>query len=373
MTSLKAGDASDERASAVFINYRREDTAGHTGRLHDILRERFRGRIFMDIDTIGAGQDFVQAIDDAVGKCKVLLVMIGSQWVSLKDAAGGRRLDNPGDFVRREIAAALGRGVTVIPVLVEGAKMPREDELPDELKILSRHNAVELSDTRWGYDTEQLVKVLEKHVGPCEGAPAGGAKGFGAKWAVAALLAVAAVVGVFVIGRAFMSKPPPPEPKRPDEAVAKGPDTAVVNGQDEAVAASRKCVSASDDLLIFLQKLGTTVKSGQDPEFIEKETTVLRTRYGSACKEKWKNSLETWSKFMGEPAAVNASWEVAVTAVDDYHVCLDELFYEIGKDSSRGKMPTDKPDRCEALRDKASKSVSQLQTDIGNARAVKTP
>src|SRR6185436_14946996 len=98
-----------KRAANIFINYRREDTAGHAGRLFDRLSGRFPGRVFMDIDTIEPGIDFVEIIEQAVGCCEVLIVMIGRDWVTLKDESGRRRLDNPNDFVRLEIATALAR------------------------------------------------------------------------------------------------------------------------------------------------------------------------------------------------------------------------------------------------------------------------
>ena len=111
----------------IFISYRREDSAGHAGRIYDRLRERFgRDRVFM--------VDFVEAIDRAVGSCDVLLVIIGSKWLSCTDAAEKRRLDDPKDFIRLETATALKRGIRVVPVLVQKVAMPTEGDLPDDLK-----------------------------------------------------------------------------------------------------------------------------------------------------------------------------------------------------------------------------------------------
>jgi hypothetical protein len=146
----------------VFISYRRDDSAGHVGRLHQDLTEHFgAARVFKDLESISPGEDFVSTIEKAVGSCAVFLVVIGRQWLELKDRDGGRRLDSPRDFVHMEIAAALRRGVTIIPVLVEGATMPGEDALPPPLARLARLNAVELSDSRWQYDVEQLIEALE--------------------------------------------------------------------------------------------------------------------------------------------------------------------------------------------------------------------
>ncbi len=149
------------RRSAIFVNYRREDSAGHAGRLFDRLSILFPSRVFMDIDTIEPGTDFVEVIEQAVGCCEVLIVMMGGQWLSLADASGRRRLDNPSDFVRLEIAEALNRNIRIIPVLVEGASMPRPEDLPPDLAKLTRRNAIELSDARWAFDVDRLIQTIE--------------------------------------------------------------------------------------------------------------------------------------------------------------------------------------------------------------------
>lgn len=150
------------RFSGIFISYRREDSAGHTGRLYDRLAAHFGDeQVFMDIDQIEPGEDFVQIIEEAVGSCDVLLAVIGRRWLTAGDD-NARRLDNPNDFVRLEIAAALRRDIRVIPVLVQGAVMPRQDELPDDLSALARRHALELSDLRWKHDINQLVSAVER-------------------------------------------------------------------------------------------------------------------------------------------------------------------------------------------------------------------
>jgi len=120
----------------------------------------------MDIDTIGLGEDFVKAIETTVAKCDVLIAVIGNNWVTSKDEHGERRLDNPEDFVRMEIGTALKREIRVIPVLVDGASMPRTAELPDDLKPLVRRNALPITDTSFDGDCQRLAAairlVLEK-------------------------------------------------------------------------------------------------------------------------------------------------------------------------------------------------------------------
>ena len=146
--------------AVVFISYRRDDSAGWAGRLATDLIERFGSEaVFQDIDAIEAGEDFVAAIERALGSCSAVLVLIGPDWSIIKGKGGGRRLDNPADTVRLEVAKSLHQeGLRVIPVLVGGAKMPDEDELPAELKPLAHRNALELSDKRWNYDLEKLAE-----------------------------------------------------------------------------------------------------------------------------------------------------------------------------------------------------------------------
>jgi tetratricopeptide (TPR) repeat protein len=148
----------------IFLSYRREDSGGWAGRLYDRLSQHFGDEhIFMDIDTIEPGLDFVEVIQHAVQSCDVLLALIGRQWLTVADATGQPRLANPEDFVRLEIATALERDIRVIPVLVQGAPMPRAADLPDDLKRLSRRNALEVRDIRFHNDVDQLITVLDPH------------------------------------------------------------------------------------------------------------------------------------------------------------------------------------------------------------------
>ena len=145
----------------IFINYRREDSAGHAGRLFDALSGRFEGRLFMDVDNLDPGTDFIEAIEEAVGSCEALIVVIGREWLTVTDRTGRRRLDDPADFVRLEVASALARKVRVIPVLVQDATMPSAAELPDSIAALARRHAIELSDARWAYDVDRLARTIQ--------------------------------------------------------------------------------------------------------------------------------------------------------------------------------------------------------------------
>ena len=151
---------STQKFSGIFISYRRGDSSGHAGRLADRLVEHFgRNRIFVDIDTIEPGEDFVSVIENAVGSCDILIAVIGRTWLS---GSGSGKLDNPNNFVRLEIATALRRDIRVIPVLVQRAEMPKPQDLPEDLAKLTRRNAIELSDQRWQTDVDQLITVLER-------------------------------------------------------------------------------------------------------------------------------------------------------------------------------------------------------------------
>jgi hypothetical protein len=147
----------------VFVSYRREDSGGFAGRIYDRLTSRLgRESVFFDVDTIPPGHDFVDVLSERVGKCDALLAVIGKHWVSSADSENRRRLDDPQDFVRIEIEAALNRGVPVIPVLVDGAAMPHPEDLPDSLKKLVRRQAVEISHARFDSDAERLTQALSQ-------------------------------------------------------------------------------------------------------------------------------------------------------------------------------------------------------------------
>lgn len=151
--------------SRIFISYRREGGAGFSGRLAGDLGRRFGAdEVFRDVEDIASGEDFVTRLERALRDCRVLLVVIGKNWLTAA-ADGKRRLDDPQDFVRLEISHALAAGVRVIPVLVEGARIPAERDLPDELKPLARRQAHELSESRWEFDVDRLARVIEEELG----------------------------------------------------------------------------------------------------------------------------------------------------------------------------------------------------------------
>jgi formylglycine-generating enzyme required for sulfatase activity len=151
--------------SSIFISYRREDSIAYAGRLFDRLADRFgEERIFMDIDTMKVGLDFVEQIENAVQSCSVLIAVIGKTWVNIQDEEGHRRLDNPEDFVRVEIQAALERNIPVVPLLVGGAGMPKARDLPDPIAKLTRRHAMKMSDERFRADATRLVEQITDYL-----------------------------------------------------------------------------------------------------------------------------------------------------------------------------------------------------------------
>ena len=161
--STGASEPGSAAAARVFITYRREETAAHAGRLYDAMVGRFgEANVFMDVD-MAPGVDFVERITEAVAACHVLIVVMGPSWATVEDERGTARLADPEDFVRLEVETALRRPeVTPIPVLVAGARMPNRDDLPPELRAITRRNALDLSDQRWRYDVGRLISTLDE-------------------------------------------------------------------------------------------------------------------------------------------------------------------------------------------------------------------
>ncbi|HEV8691995.1 MAG TPA: toll/interleukin-1 receptor domain-containing protein, partial [Ideonella sp.] len=150
-------------SSGIFISYRRADSRHAAGRLADELGAAFgEANIFRDIEGIEIGVNFELALERALGACVVMLVLIGPQWLDARDEAGKRRLDQPKDWTRQEIATALKRGIPVVPVLLEGTPLPRADQLPEDLSELVNRQQYELSDGHWRGDVQTLVDKLAR-------------------------------------------------------------------------------------------------------------------------------------------------------------------------------------------------------------------
>ena len=148
----------------IFLSYRRDDTGGRAGRFFDVLVARFGARnVFQDVTAVAPGRDFVAQVDAAVTGSDAVLVVVGPRWLGISDE-GGRRIDHPDDFVRREVSRALATEIPVVPVLVDGASLPSAEELPEELAPLRLRQAVTLRDVSWHQDVDDLVRRLEGEV-----------------------------------------------------------------------------------------------------------------------------------------------------------------------------------------------------------------
>src|SRR5262245_48612623 len=152
-------------AAKVFISYRRDDSAGYAGRVRDRLeRELGRDLLFMDVDAIPLGTNFSKVLHEEVAKCGVLLAVIGPNWSDVRDEHGNRRLDDPNDFVRIEIAAALQRDIPVIPILLDGASIPKADQLPSDLRELASRNGLDVRHASFHTDMDRLILGLKEQL-----------------------------------------------------------------------------------------------------------------------------------------------------------------------------------------------------------------
>ena len=149
------------RARRVLLSYRRQDSAASCGRIYDRLAAKFgAANVFRDIDSLAPGDLFVHKIREAIGQCDAVIVLIGPQWLAITDASGRRRLDDPADFVRMEIAEAQRQSKRVVPVLIEGAPMPDAKQLPTEIAALTQRNAIVLTDRHFASDMRELLDSL---------------------------------------------------------------------------------------------------------------------------------------------------------------------------------------------------------------------
>lgn len=149
---------------SILISYRRADSGDVAGRIYDRLVAYFsRETVFKDVDSIPLGVNFRKHLTDSVGACQVLLAVIGRNWI--ESGGSERRLDDPRDFVRIEIETALERRIPIVPLLVQGAAMPNEEDLPPSLQPLTYYNAISIRpDPDFHQDMTRLIKGIEAHL-----------------------------------------------------------------------------------------------------------------------------------------------------------------------------------------------------------------
>ncbi len=145
----------------VFISYRRDDTAAAAGRVYDRLSQMLnKPNVFFDVSAIGGGEDFVSRIESEIGKSHVALVFIGDKWLEASDATGKARLWDDADHVRAEVRAALTCPLLVLPVLVGGARMPKPEQVPDDVQAITTKNALLLRHESFDDDTENILAAV---------------------------------------------------------------------------------------------------------------------------------------------------------------------------------------------------------------------
>lgn len=154
----------------IFLCYRRDDSAGHAGRVYDRLNQRFPGRVFMDVAGIGIGTRWAEVIETTLGSCQVAVILIGKRWLDV-GPDGARRIDKPDDPTRAEIAAALRLNLRVVPVLISGAGVPERNNIPSDIAALADWQAVRIDDEDFDHDTTRLVRALESQLGDQESGP----------------------------------------------------------------------------------------------------------------------------------------------------------------------------------------------------------
>ncbi len=171
----------------VFVSYRREDSFAGAGRVYDHLSRRFgKDNVFMDVDSIPAGADFSAVIERKISDSDVVLVIIGKGWLTVSDRHGNRRIDSVNDLVAQEVRLSLEKSSRVIPVLIDGAMMPRMEQLPAQISTLSQRHAFELRDAQFKRDIVDLLEQIGAQQMPWRMLPIA---------AVAFLIGLAAYIG----------------------------------------------------------------------------------------------------------------------------------------------------------------------------------
>jgi len=145
----------------VFISYRREDTADAAGRVYDRLwRVLSKPNVFYDVSTIHGGQDFIEKILSAIGRSDAALIFIGPNWLAPVQQTSKPRIWEENDYVRAEVRAVLARRILTLPVLVAGARMPKSEELPEDINAIATINALPLRRESFDDDAENIVATI---------------------------------------------------------------------------------------------------------------------------------------------------------------------------------------------------------------------
>jgi hypothetical protein len=304
-------------AHGIFISYRRDDTRADAGRLYDRLAARFGDeRVFMDIDDIHAGQKFMEVLSSTLGMCKVLIVLIGPGWAGARDADGELRLGNADDFVGLELRTALARDIRIVPVLVNRARMPNRDELPAELREFAAYQAIEISDSRFHHDVDELTTVLENAM-PAQDPMAGRRKRAAVGWTAAAAAALAALAWGLYDG--WHREPGQFRPVAGVAAISRAGDSENLPDATSATLALRNAgaMLTGDDVRAMLVQrnffdaewfpAGAGLDPVYEPSIIAGETVVVERRTGLMWQQASAGTQSGFADAAGRIAAMNAS------------------------------------------------------------------
>jgi WD40 repeat protein len=301
-----------KESRGVFICYRREDAGGFAGRLHRDLARALQCEVFIDIDSIKGGDDFVAAISNRMARCSTVLVLVGTKWLTATDRRGSRRLDDPNDFVRQEIEESLRNPrLLVVPVLLDGVAFPDTKDLPDAIRPLARRNAVELTNKRWDYDVAELLKLLPE---PSK-----------RRWHVPALSAAAAVLGSTLIWFWAVNRPVrPPAGSDGTSAAAAGTTRGTSAEAVESPPAGSKAPPPAGAREPFVGPIA--VNGGVSGIAFNPDGTHIATAGGN------NHTLILWSALTGHQVRSFAGDSI-VSAVafsrDGKHVATDSTLYDV--------------------------------------------
>ncbi|MFT3946326.1 MAG: toll/interleukin-1 receptor domain-containing protein [Agriterribacter sp.] len=255
----------------VFISYRVQDTSADTGRLVDSLKQVFyEDQVFMDIEKLEPGVDFRVALAKSLETCDVLFAVIGPGWIGT-DKNGNPRIKHAEDWVRIELETALKRDIRIIPVLVREASLPQPEELPESLYPLLNRQTYEISNKRWKYDTDQLIKFLiqigfqprERDI-PLPQKPGGAGK-----WLMYGLVGLGILVLVALFLETFKDKSPT-EKKNDDNHYAVDSPKAPVNNNHKQVKEENIDIApvnvaggwfdATSQYIMYINQTGSTLE-----------------------------------------------------------------------------------------------------------------
>ena len=357
---------------AIFVSYRREDAEGEAGRLFDDLVGVFgEHSVFMDVAAIEVGRDFRKAIDESVATCGVLLAIIGKDWADARNQAGQRRLEDTADFVRLETASALKRDIPVIPVLVHGARMPRADQLPDDLKELAYRNGVELTHARWGSDVQLLIKALRPYVDESKSVPAGASEaGAGAAAVRGASARVTATARQDEVGAS-------PTPTMPRGVILGLVAAVLVAGALGAYMLLPKRVTVPDlsgtpltDATAKLQALKLAVGQTTLKEDATRETNTVLSQSPAANAQVKSGAmvdlvvsqLPQQAVMVEVPRVVGKSLDAARQALEDRQLVVGDITREPRTDKPQATVLSEFPDAGGKV--KAGSKVSLLVSDV---------